>query len=104
MDKSVAALALAVLTTVGHAQSPAPAAAKFEVASVKSTRSGAPFRIGPVLKPVGRVVATNMTLRDIARSAFSIEENQLVGGPSGIDADRFDVEARGPADLTRPQA
>ena len=100
MVTSLAALALALVATIAHAQSPAPAAARFDVASIKANRSGAPFRMGPVIQPGGRVVATNLTLRDLVRSAFGIEDNQLVGGPGWIDADRFDVEARGPADLT----
>src|SRR5687767_3786878 len=92
------AVALAQFANMSHAQ--APAAAKFDVSSVKVNRSGAPFRIGPMLQPGGRVIATNLALRDLIRAAYGVDDNQLVGGPAWIDADQFDVEARGPADLT----
>ena len=102
MNKSVAlAAALALIAGISHAQS--PATARFEVASIKANRTGAPFRMGPVMQPGGRVVATNLTLRDLIRAAYGIEDNQLVGDPGWVDAAQFDVEARGPADMTREQ-
>lgn len=102
MHRSIAVPTLVLLiVTAGHAQSPAPAT--FDVASVKTNRSAAPFRMGPVLQPGGRVMATNVTLRDLVRVAFAVEDAQLVGGPDWIDSDRFDLDARGPADLTPPR-
>src|SRR5688500_12628733 len=99
MDRSVAvAVALTLAGAIGQAQSPP---SKFEIVSVKANRSGAPFRMGPVLQPGGRVIATNLSLRDLIRAAYGLEDNQLVGGPAWIDSDRFDVEARGPAEMTR---
>jgi len=101
MDKSVAAaVALTLIAAVSQAQSPA---AKFDVASVKVNRSGAPFRMGPMMQPGGRVVATNLTLRDLIRAAYGIEDNQLVGDAGWIDSAQFDVDARGPANMTREQ-
>ena len=95
---SLVTIVLALFANMSDAQ--APAAAKFDVSSVKVNRSGAPFRVGPMLQPGGRVIATNLALRDLIRAAYGVDDNQLVGGPAWIDADRFDVEARGPADLT----
>ena len=110
MDRCVALLSLfAGVMLTAHAlgaQTPtaagaqAPAVTKFDVASVKANRSGAPFRIGPMLQPGGRVIATNLALRDLIRAAYGLEDNQLVNVPAWGDGDRFDLEARGPADLT----
>src|SRR5687767_913974 len=103
MHRSLATAALTLLlVTAGDAQSPAPSTAKFDVASIKVNRSGAPFRMGPVLQPGGRVLGVNLSLRDIVGVAFTVEDNQLVGGPDWVDSDRFDFDARGPADLTGP--
>jgi uncharacterized protein (TIGR03435 family) len=69
----------------------------FEVVSVKPNRSGAGgsganFQIG------GRFVARNVTLRQLIRSAFGdpvqLDPSRMAGGPSWIDTDRFDVQAR----------
>ena len=104
MDKCIAAIVVALLVTVGHAQSPAPATAKFDVASVKVNRSGAPIRSGPALQPGGRVIATNIPLRDLIRAAYDVDDNQIVGAPDWVYTAQFDIDARGPADLTREQA
>jgi uncharacterized protein (TIGR03435 family) len=102
MSRFITAAVLALLVTVGHAQS--PATAKFDVASVKVNRSGAPIRSGPSLQPGGRVVATNVPLRDLIRAAYDVDENQIIGAPDWVFTALFDIEARGPVDLTREQA
>jgi uncharacterized protein (TIGR03435 family) len=104
MEKFVAAIvALTLLAPICYAQSPARPGA-FDVASVKLNRSGAPFRMGPVLQPGGRVVATNVVLRDLIRAAFNLDENQIVGATGWAATAQFDLEARGPADLMPAQA
>jgi uncharacterized protein (TIGR03435 family) len=73
------------------AQQPAPA---FEVASVKTNRSGdAEGSIGP--RP-GGYAATNIPLRLLIIRAFELRAFQVVGGPGWIDGERFDVMARAP--------
>jgi uncharacterized protein (TIGR03435 family) len=79
--------------------------AAFEVASVKANKNGpGPFRIG---FQGATFTATNITVRQLMAMAFAVERflpaDQLVGGPSWIDSDRFDVVAKaipaaGPAD------
>jgi uncharacterized protein (TIGR03435 family) len=74
-----------------HAQS--TASSTFEVASVRPSKP-APMRAGPMMQESGRVFTLNLTARTLIREAYSLEENQVLGGPSWIDADGFDVEAR----------
>jgi uncharacterized protein (TIGR03435 family) len=80
----------------------------FEVASVKPSAPGAPA--GGIARPVnGMVRASGATLRQLVRYAYDIEPLQRrdpepVGGPEWIDRDRFDIQARGPADLSFPDS
>ena len=76
----------------------------FEVASIKKNASGAPASFALRLLPGGRVFAQNVPLRDVIRSAYGLEDDQLEGGPSWLKSDRFDLEARGPADVTADTA
>ena len=69
----------------------------FDVASVKPNASGDWRKsLGPA--PGGRFLATNQTLRDLLPFAYGLPQMaagiRIVGGPSWIDADRFDIVAR----------
>jgi uncharacterized protein (TIGR03435 family) len=98
------------VTTAVSAQSPAsvrqPTA--FEVASVKPSEPGA--QAGGIARPVnGLMRASGVTLRQLVRYAYDIEplqrrDPESVGGPEWIDRDRFDIVARGPADLSLPDS
>ena len=80
-------------TTVLHAQQP-PALA-FEVTSVKANRTGDRSSRFQLL-PGGRFVATNTTVRVLLQSAYRFDDLpfQVIGGPSWLDTERFDVEGR----------
>lgn len=88
-------LVLAVMTTesAGAQQSPS-----FEVASIKPS----PSQPGPLRNvlwlPGGRMTATGLTLRELVRSAYVGDGiqllTQIVGGPSWVDTDRFDIVAK----------
>jgi len=91
---------LIVLTSSTAAQSPTPR--RFEVVSVRMNRSGQPFGMGPVLQPGGRVRAVNLSLRDLIRSAYGLEENQLLSD-APLDAS-YDIDARTTADATVEEA
>jgi uncharacterized protein (TIGR03435 family) len=89
-------------------QSPATGRAlAFDVASVRPSPAGAP---GGISRPVNGIVrAVRTTVRQLVQYAFDIEPLQRrdplpVGGPSWIDEERFDIEARGPADLSFPDS
>ena len=69
----------------------------FDVASIKPNGSGDWRKsLGPA--PGGRFLATNQTLRDLLPFAYGLPQMaagiRIVGGPSWIDADRFDIVAR----------
>lgn len=83
-------------TTPPDAQTPQAAPAEslqFEVASVKSNRTGG-GQVSIGLQPGGRLQATNVTVRDLMRIAFQMQPFQIVGGPSWLGSDRFDIAAK----------
>jgi uncharacterized protein (TIGR03435 family) len=77
------------------AQSPAAAGGggpTFEVASVKPNKSG-DNRV-MIQAPPGQFKATNVTLRMLLRLAYQLQDSQIVGGPSWLDSDHFDLVAK----------
>lgn len=75
-----------------HAQS-ADLPLKFEVVSVKPNKSGSP-RSPSMIMPGGRFTATNNTVRSLILNAYEIPPHLLSGGPSWIDSDTYDIEAK----------
>ena len=75
-------------------QSPLP---KFEVASIRGNNSGKPGSIIPSIAR-GRFSGMNVSLRALIEIAYGVHRSRVVGGPAWIDADRYDVDARGPSD------
>ena len=78
-----------------RAQSQADAASKpaFEVASIKPDKSGSGqvmFRMAPG----GRFVANNITVKLLIEQAYGLKDSQISGGPSWINSDRYDIEAK----------
>jgi uncharacterized protein (TIGR03435 family) len=72
--------------------------AAFEVASVKSNKSGQPFvQIG--MAPGGRFTATNVPLRQMILMAYQLQPFQIEGAPAWITTERFDVVAKGSGPL-----
>jgi len=74
-------------------QQPAPAR-EFDVVSIKPSPPGASNRL-PRINP-GRVEIYNTTLRRLigmTHSRFAFDPRQVVGGPSWIDSERFDLIA-----------
>ena len=85
---------LASLPSLLRAQAPDAAPTTFDVASVRKNTSmgaGAQFQIFPG----GQFRATNATVRQLVQAAydFTYERFQIVGGPSWIDEERYDVQA-----------
>ncbi|HKF69008.1 MAG TPA: TIGR03435 family protein [Vicinamibacterales bacterium] len=76
----------------------------FEVASVKLNPSGDGSRRGIGSPPGGRLMMTDLPLRTILRFAYDIQSVQLVGGPSWIDTDFFDIEAKAPSAVVASNA
>jgi len=63
------------------------------VASVKLHTSD-DQRVMMVAQPGGRFVAMNIPLRMLIRTAYQLQDDQIVGGPKWLATDRFDIEAR----------
>ena len=87
-------MAFALLPSLLRAQAPAAAPTTFDVASVRKNTSGgggAQFQIFPG----GQFRATNATVRQLVQAAydFTYERFQIVGGPSWMDEERYDVQA-----------
>src|SRR5580765_2778698 len=84
----------AFIVVTGVAQEPPPPAAQtFEVATVKPNKSG-DGRQFIQRQPGGRVTVTNMPLRQLITFAYVLAPFQLVGGPSWIASDHFDMVAK----------
>jgi uncharacterized protein (TIGR03435 family) len=73
---------------------------RFEIADVHvSARAVNQFvRTGPVRG--GRYEVKNATMVDLIRIAYSFDPDKVLGGPSWLEMDRFDVLAKVPADST----
>ncbi len=71
---------------------------QFEVASVKRNRTGG-GQVSIGLQPGGRFQATNVTVRELVRIAYQVQPFQIVGGPSWMESDRFDIAAKAEADF-----
>jgi uncharacterized protein (TIGR03435 family) len=99
---------IAAPVIVGALESSSPRAAqpveslRFDVVSIRVNReiSDRPTLMRPTLQPGGRVLMRNQTLRDLILTAYGVGENQSIGGPGWIRSIGFDLEARGPADMS----
>ncbi len=80
-------------------QSPEPPP-RFEIADVHvSAKTVNPFvRTGPVRG--GRYEVKSATMVDLIRVAYDFSPDKVLGGPSWLEMDRFDVIAKVPADST----
>ena len=93
----VAALAALAVATPAAAQPDTRPA--FAVATIKYNRSGdagASMR----LQPGGRIVVTNQPLRRLITFAYGLQPQQLAGGPSWLDTDRFDITAQAEGNIS----
>jgi uncharacterized protein (TIGR03435 family) len=98
------ALVVAASVLAGAQSAPqSSAGATFDAASIKRNvtgRGGLPF---PRLQP-GRLTTNGITLRALVRAAYGDEGismmTQVVGGPSWMDSDRFDIVATAPSGST----
>jgi uncharacterized protein (TIGR03435 family) len=69
-------------------------AQKFEVASIKPTvTQDGSFAIN--FPPGGRFSAKNVTVQNLLRNAYGLEDYQISGGPGWTTSVGFDIEAKG---------
>jgi uncharacterized protein (TIGR03435 family) len=94
MNTGITLLAALGVSLFAFGQTPAAsqAPAQFEVASVKPNMSG--DSKAAMQTPPGRFTATNVTLRQLIREAYHLQEFQITGGPNWLDRDRFDIVAK----------
>jgi uncharacterized protein (TIGR03435 family) len=65
----------------------------FEVASIKRNKSGGSHTISGWSG--GRITATNIQLKTVIQNgAFGISEPQVLGQPSWLSSERFDIDAK----------
>ena len=87
-----------IMLTGGQAPPPPPPwdapHLQFDVASVKANKSG-PMMMAMRTLP-GSFNVTNLPLRMLIVQAYRVSQYQLIGGPSWIDAERFDIVAKAP--------
>jgi uncharacterized protein (TIGR03435 family) len=89
----VAAIALSVTVLVA-----AQSASEFEVASIKRNESGEGGSSFDMSR--GRIRATNTLLQPLIRQAFEVMDTQVVGAPSWMATERYDIVAKAPAGVT----
>jgi len=65
----------------------------FDVASVKRNTSGDGNGMLRQM-PGGRVVATNMPVRQVIQFAYGVAGYQLIGGPAWLNTERYDIAAK----------
>jgi uncharacterized protein (TIGR03435 family) len=80
-------------------QQPGPA---FEVVSIKPSQSTAD---GTIIRPQpdGRFVADNITVLNLIQQAYDVFAFQIVGAPSWLDRERFDIQAIPPSTASAQQ-
>jgi uncharacterized protein (TIGR03435 family) len=90
---------IAVVSVTVLAQT--PAGPSFEVASIKRSAHGGQESL--VAQPGGGLTGTSIPLRFLIRTAYQLQDDQILGGPEWISAERFDLTAKpeGNAPLTR---
>lgn len=94
----IAAISCAALVPPIAAQGQGPA---FEAVSIKVNRSGdsrSSFRGN-----LSGISVTNQTMTDIIRNVWGVNRLQIVGGPSWIGEDRFDIEAKASGKASRDE-
>ena len=72
----------------------------FEVASVKPNKGDGPTESST--QPGGRVTMINVPLRFLIRTAYQVQDEQIVDAPNWIGAEHFDIIAKAPGDIPRP--
>jgi uncharacterized protein (TIGR03435 family) len=97
---SVGLLSLAVAPAALAQEQPAAGdPPRFDVASVKPHGAADDVMFALEFREDGRLISTG-TLRMLIRTAYRLQDFQLVSGSDWIDDDRFDVDARAGRDAT----
>ncbi|HET9467427.1 MAG TPA: TIGR03435 family protein [Vicinamibacterales bacterium] len=97
------AVASALTLPVLAQQAPTSTEARpsFEVASVRANTSGS-NQVSMGMQPGGRFTAVNIPLTTLIRSAYRLQDSQLVDAPDWIETQRYDITAKAERDLPPP--
>lgn len=89
MSGTTSAAAFLILATFAHGQ-----AMQFEAASIEPAQPGATGR-SPSHNPGARLTTSNATVKMLILLAYQVMPAEISGGPGWLDAEGFDIEARG---------
>ena len=110
--RGASGIALLVAAIVGVADAPRLTAQEFEVASIKLNTSPRPplnvvdqtfMRASASVARNGRYSLVATTLRVLIQAAYGVRDVQIVGAPSWVSSERYDVDARAPEATTFEQ-
>jgi uncharacterized protein (TIGR03435 family) len=90
-SRLLSVIALALLGATLAAQAPQDPA--FDVAAIKPAADTQAFSFSMV-QPGGRYIGQNMSLRLLIKTAYGVHDSQIIGGPSWIDSERWDINAK----------
>jgi uncharacterized protein (TIGR03435 family) len=96
MMHRITASFLVAATLLAQIPSKIPPDLRFEVASLKPSKSG---EQGGGIRPTPggeRYVATNCAIKTMIMVAYRLKAEQIIGGPEWLDTDRFDMQALAP--------
>src|SRR5580693_1993479 len=98
---------VAILSAVVFGQAPSTPLAippAFDLADVHaSPHAMNPFMQGGVIRG-GKFTIKNATMVDLITTAYGVEADFVLGGPSWLETDRFDVNAKAPAASSQDEA
>ena len=99
MNRSLFFIFCALSATLAAQQ---PGRPLFDVASIKVSKTGLP---GPVWSGTGpgRLAVDGITAANLIRNAYDLRPEEIIGGPSWLDAERFQVNATHPPESGTPQ-
>ena len=80
----------AVLVAQAPQETTSPA---FDVAAIKPAADTQAFSFSMVQNG-GRYIGQNMSLRLLIKTAYGVHDSQIINGPSWIDSDRWDINAK----------
>ncbi len=92
--RPIAGIALAILLSGA-----APAQSKFEIADVHVSKPGTRQADGGFM-PGGRVELRGFTMLDLVSAGYGVDNDNVIGGPSWLNSDRFDIIAKAPPGVT----
>src|SRR5439155_16514175 len=98
MIRALASVSLVLLlppAAIGQSADSKPAFESADVHTVAVGRFGTNMS-GGVLR-AGRYEVRSATMIDLIRLAYGVDDERIVGGPSWLESDRFDVIAKAPA-------